>query len=73
MLLEQICLLPHANIHHYSETSKELHENRKNQLEAFVEMSGAIDLSGGTLTVPPNCTLKFEEGTIITNGTLAFC
>ncbi len=36
-------------------------------------MSGAIDLSGGTVSVPPNCTLKFEEGTIITNGTLAFC
>ena len=34
------------------------------------EMSGAIDLSGGTLTVPPNCTLKFEEGTKITNGTI---
>lgn len=38
MLLEQICLLPHANIHHYSETSKELHEKYKSQLEAFVEI-----------------------------------
>lgn len=34
------------------------------------EMSGAIDLSGGTVLVPPSCTLKFEEGTKITNGTL---
>ena len=34
------------------------------------EMSGAIDLSGGTVTVPPCCTLQFEKGTKITNGTL---
>lgn len=34
-------------------------------------ISGSFNLSGGSVTVPPSCILKFEEGTKISNGTLS--